>query len=108
LIKSYDVLINNKYNIPYEFICVDDTNKAQYEIVKLLNIRNNLFVVGDPLQNIYEWRGSNNSYLINFYKDWSNSKVIPLNINYRSTNNIVIYSNSLMKNTKETTHRICI
>ncbi|MDD4108858.1 MAG: ATP-dependent helicase [Prolixibacteraceae bacterium] len=108
LLKSYDILLNYKYNIPYEFICVDefqDTNKAQYEIAKLLNIHNNLFVVGDGLQNIYEWRGSNNNYLINFYKDWSNSKVIPLNINYRSTNNIVIYSNNLMKNTLETTHK---
>lgn len=108
LLKSYEILSNNKYITPYEFILVDefqDTNKAQYEIIKLLNKNNNLFVVGDPLQNIYEWRGSNNKYLIDFYKDWCKSKVIPLNINYRSTNNIVVFSNNLMKNTIETNHK---
>lgn len=108
LLNSHNILLKNKYNNPYEYILVDefqDTNKAQYEMIKLLGTHNNVFVVGDPLQNIFEWRGSNNNYLINFYKDWVNPKIINLNINYRSTKDIVIYSNQLVKNTIETTHK---
>jgi len=111
LINSYDVLKEGKYNVPYEFILGDefqDTNKVQYEMLKLLNIHDNLFVVGDALQNIFEWRGSNNNYIVNFYRDWSNATIINLNTNYRSSDNIVKFSNSLVKNTIETTHKYYI
>lgn len=114
LINTYKLLkLNskelNKYQDRYKFILVDefqDTNKAMYEIIRLLGKKyNNVFVVGDALQNIYEWNSANNNYIINFHKDWLDTTVIPLNINYRSTQNIVELSNKLVKNTKETTHK---
>jgi len=114
LLHTYKLLESNnierdKYQDRYKYILVDefqDTNLAQYEIVRLLGKKyNNVFVVGDPLQNIYEWNLSNNDYLIDFYKDWIDTKVIPLNINYRSYQDIVEMSNKLVSNTKETTHK---
>lgn len=114
LINTYKLLISNdsereKYQNRYKFILIDefqDTNLAQYEIVRLLGKKyNNVFVVGDALQNIYEWNLSNNDYIIDFYKDWIDTTVVPLNINYRSSQNIVEISNKLVRNTKETTHK---
>ncbi|MCE5220105.1 MAG: ATP-dependent helicase [Clostridium sp.] len=114
LINTYKLLTSNdsereKYQDRYKFILVDemqDTNLAQYEILRLLGKKhNNVFVVGDPLQCIYEWNLANNSYIIDFYNDWIDTKVIPLNINYRSTQDIVEISNKLVENTKETTHK---
>ena len=85
---------------------MQDTNKAQYEIIRLLGkTNNNVFVVGDPLQCIYEWRGCDNNYIIEFYNDWFDTKVVNLNINYRSTDNIVKMANNLVQGTKETTHK---
>jgi DNA helicase-2/ATP-dependent DNA helicase PcrA len=113
LFNTYKLLSGNgaereKYQDRYQYILVDefqDTNKAMYEILRLLGKKhNNVFVVGDPLQNIYEFNLSNNDYLINFYKDWLDTKVISLNTNYRSSTDIVAYSNNLMQGTKETTH----
>ena len=54
---------------------------------------------------IYEWNLANNNYLIDFHKDWIDTTIIPLNINYRSSQDIVELSNKLVKNTKETTHK---
>ena len=114
LLHTYKLLVNNdltreKYQDRYRFIAVDekqDVNVAQYEILRLLGKKhNNVFVVGDPLQNIYEFRGANNNYLIDFHKDWIDTTIIPLNINYRSSQDIVELSNKLVKNTKETTHK---
>jgi DNA helicase-2/ATP-dependent DNA helicase PcrA len=114
LINTYKLLTNNdsereKYQDRYKYILVDemqDTNLAQYEILRLLGKKhNNLFVVGDPLQCIYEWNLAHNDYIIDFYKDWIDTNVIPLNINYRSTQDIVDISNKLVRNTKETTHK---
>ena len=113
LINTYKLLTNNdsereKYQDRYKYILVDemqDTNLAQYEILRLLGKKyNNLFVVGDPLQCIYEWNLAHNDYIIDFHKDWIDTNVIPLNINYRSTQDIVDISNKLVKNTKETIH----
>ena len=53
---------------------------------------------------IYEWNLAHNDYIIDFHKDWIDTNVIPLNINYRSTQDIVDISNKLVKNTKETIH----
>ena len=114
LLYTYKLLVNNdltreKYQDRYRFISADemqDTNVAQYEILRLLGKKhNNVFIVGDALQNIYEFRFANNNYLIDFYKDWIDTTIIPLNINYRSSQDIVELSNKLVKNTKETTHK---
>lgn len=117
LLMSYDLLntsdkVRNHYQNIYKFILVDemqDTNTAQYEIIRLLGkTNNNVFVVGDPLQNIYEWRSANNNYLLNFYKDWYDVKVVNLNTNYRSSDDIVKISNKLVTDMKETTHKFYI
>ena len=114
LINVYKLLLNNdsireKYQDRYRFISSDefqDVNVAQYEFIRLLGKKyNNVFVVGDALQNIYEFRLANNNYLIDFHKDWIDTTIIPLNINYRSSQDIVELSNKLVKNTKETTHK---
>lgn len=117
ILKTYILLSENDdirryYQSKFKYILVDemqDTNKGQYEILKLLgSTNNNMFVVGDPLQCIYEWRLAHNDYLINFNKDWIDTKVINLNINFRSTSNIVNASNTLVKNMKETTHEFYV
>lgn len=114
LINTYKLLVSNdkereKYQNRYKFILIDefqDTNLAQYEIVRLLGKKyNNVFVVGDALQNIYQWNLANNDYIIDFHKDWIDTTVVPLNINYRSSQDIVEISNKLVRNTKETTHK---
>ena len=114
LINTYKLLSSNdsereRYQNRYRFISNDefqDTNLAQYEILRLLGKKhNNVFVVGDPLQNIFEWNLANNNYLIDFHKDWIDTTIIPLNTNYRSSQDIVELSNKLVKGTKETTHK---
>lgn len=87
-----------KKNIHY--LLVDeyqDVNYAQYVLVKKIIGDNNLFVVGDPKQSIYGFRSSDPSYLENFSKMFDNTKVMYLDRNYRSTQNIVNGSNSLIK-----------
>jgi len=96
--------IANKYKRKYEYILVDefqDVNNLQVELIKLLLTENTqLFCVGDDWQSIYGFRGSNVSYIIEFEKHFANAKVIKLNLNYRSTQNIVGASNEVIKNNK--------
>ena len=76
-----------------------DTNKVQYTFTKLLSKKyENLFVVGDPDQSIYMFRGANYKNILNFEKDYPSAKVIPLLTNYRSTENILNAANSVIKN----------
>ncbi len=96
--------IANKYKKKYEYILVDefqDVNNLQVELIKLLlTERTQLFCVGDDWQSIYGFRGSNVSYIIEFEKHFINAKTIKLNLNYRSTQNIVGASNEVIKNNK--------
>jgi len=96
--------IANKYKNKYQYILVDefqDVNNLQVELIKLLlTDQTQLFCVGDDWQSIYGFRGSNVSYIIDFEKHFSNSKVIKLNLNYRSTQNIVGASNEVIKYNK--------
>jgi DNA helicase-2/ATP-dependent DNA helicase PcrA len=117
LFETYKMLYSNKqirknYQNQFQFILNDefqDVCRSQYEIVRLLGVtNNNVFCVGDSLQNIYEFRGADNNYILNFHKDWLDSTVINLNTNYRSSDNIVRYSNKLVKNMKETSHEFYI
>jgi DNA helicase-2/ATP-dependent DNA helicase PcrA len=105
LIMCYEMLKSNpevlgRYRDLYQYVLVDeyqDTNLAQAEILKLLaKEHRNLFVVGDDYQSIYGFRASKVELIINFEKDWPGSTVIPLDINYRSTANIVEWSNRLI------------
>jgi ATP-dependent DNA helicase UvrD/PcrA len=89
-----------RYQNQWQFLLVDeyqDTNATQYEIIRLLAEKsNNLFVVGDPDQSIYSWRGANISNILNFEKDYPHAKVVKLERNYRSTSTILSASNDLI------------
>ena len=82
-----------KYQNRWEFILVDeyqDTNKAQYELTKLLTGgKRNIFIVGDAAQAIYGWRGADFRNILNFSKDFPESCVFNLEQNYRSTKKIL-------------------
>ncbi len=81
-----------KYQEAWQYILVDeyqDTNQAQYMFLHLLAKHRNLFVVGDDAQSIYGFRGSNIANILNFEKDFSDSLVVKLEQNYRSTKNIL-------------------
>ncbi len=96
--------IANKYRSKYQYILVDefqDVNNLQVELIKLLlTNQTQLFCVGDDWQSIYGFRGSNVSYIVDFESHFPNSKVVKLNLNYRSTQNIVGASNEVIKNNK--------
>ena len=78
-----------------------DSSDSQFELVEMLSrIHQNLFVVGDPDQTIYEWRGAKPEYLVDFDKMFPNCETIIMNQNYRSTPNILKVGNHIIKNNK--------
>lgn len=93
--------ILQKYRSQFEYVLVDefqDTNKAQYELLKVLLPKNALIcVVGDDAQSIYGWRGANVSNMQDFIKDFSKVKVFKLEQNYRSTKSILKAADSIIK-----------
>jgi len=102
-----------KYYEKFRHILIDefqDTNLAQYQLVKLLftngqehyeRENRSLCVVGDIDQSIYSWRGADYRILLNFQKDFKNAEMIKLEQNYRSTDNILRCANSIIENNKE-------
>ena len=82
-----------KYNHRYRYILVDeyqDTNRPQYELVRLLTrLQQNLCVVGDEDQSIYSWRGADIRNIVEFEKDYPEARIIRLEQNYRSTQSIL-------------------
>ncbi len=98
--KNPDVLAY--YQGKFQYIHVDeyqDTNHAQYQLVKLLASRfKNICVVGDADQSIYGWRGADMQNILDFEKDYPDAKVVLLEENYRSTKTILQAANNVIKN----------
>lgn len=98
------------YQKKFKYIMIDeyqDTNKCQYEFVRLLAKENrNLCVVGDDDQCIYEWRGADIRNILDFEKDYPDAKVIKLEENYRSMENILNAANTVISNNSERKNKI--
>ena len=92
------------YQQRYQYIHVDeyqDTNHAQYQLVKLLASRfKNICVVGDADQSIYGWRGADMQNILDFEKDYPEAKVVLLEENYRSTKTILRAANEVIRNNR--------
>lgn len=109
LFKMYELLktfpeVLHKYQHKFKYIMIDeyqDTNPAQYEIIKLLGAANeNVCVVGDDAQSIYSFRGATIQNILQFQKDYDDVEVIKLEQNYRSTQSILAVANEIIKNNK--------
>ena len=93
-----------RYNERYPYILVDeyqDTNRAQYELVRLLTqTQQNLCVVGDEDQSIYSWRGADIRNIVEFEKDYPQARIIRLEQNYRSTQSILDAASAVVANNR--------
>jgi DNA helicase-2/ATP-dependent DNA helicase PcrA len=100
LTKFPDVLA--KYQHRFHYILIDeyqDTNTAQYAIIKMLGARReNICVVGDDAQSIYSFRGATVQNILQFQDDYDDVKVVKLEQNYRSTTNILNVANNVISN----------
>lgn len=90
------------YNSLWEYLMIDeyqDTNKSQYILSSILSgEKKNICVVGDDDQSIYSWRGADIRNILDFEKDYPNTKIIKLEENYRSTSNIILAASSVIQN----------
>ncbi len=103
--------VREKYANRFLHILVDefqDTNKAQYDLINMLyptdgskDKSGSLCAVGDVDQSIYSWRGADFKIILNFQKDYKNTKLIKLEQNYRSTANILDAANAVIINNNE-------
>lgn len=109
LLKFYELLKNfpdslSKYQRKFKYILIDeyqDTNPAQYEVVKLLGaMHENVCVVGDDAQSIYSFRGATIQNILQFQKDYDEVKLVKLEQNYRSTKSILHVANEVISNNK--------
>ncbi|HLY68325.1 MAG TPA: UvrD-helicase domain-containing protein, partial [Puia sp.] len=109
LLKFYELLKTfpeslSKYQRKFKYILIDeyqDTNPAQYEIIKLLGaMYENVCVVGDDAQSIYSFRGATIQNILQFQKDYDDVKVVKLEQNYRSTQNILHVANEVIRHNK--------
>lgn len=96
--------IREHYQKIWRYIHIDeyqDTNHVQYMVAKLLSeAHQNIAVVGDVDQNIYSWRGANIKNMLHFEKDYPNAKLVLLEENYRSTQNILTVANRIIEKNK--------
>jgi DNA helicase-2/ATP-dependent DNA helicase PcrA len=107
LLKMHELLKNfpevlHKYQHKFKYILIDeyqDTNPVQYQITKLLAaVNENICVVGDDAQSIYSFRGATIENILQFKKDYDDVKVVKLEQNYRSSQNIIHVANEVIKN----------
>ena len=108
LFKDFPEVLN-KYQHRFHYVMVDefqDTNLSQYLITKkLAAVNQNIAVVGDDAQSIYAFRGADIQNILNFEKDYPELRVIKLEQNYRSTQNIVNAANSVINHNKAQLHK---
>ena len=101
LLKS-SAPVREYYNRRFQYLLVDeyqDTNRPQYELMLMLaGTRHNLCAVGDEDQSIYSWRGADIRNILEFEKDFPEAKIIRLEQNYRSTQNILQAASSVVAN----------
>lgn len=101
LFQKYPYVLE-KYQDRFRYILIDeyqDTNEAQYILTKMLSAKyRNICVVGDENQSIYAFRGANYRNILNFEKDYKETKTIKLEQNYRSTQNILNAANQVIRN----------
>ena len=94
--------VREYYNQRYEYVLVDeyqDTNRPQYELMRLLaGTHHNICAVGDEDQSIYSWRGADIRNILEFEKDFPGSKIVRLEQNYRSTQNILAAASAVVSN----------
>lgn len=109
LLKMHELLKNfpdalHKYQHKFKYILIDeyqDTNAVQYQITKLLAAAHeNICVVGDDAQSIYSFRGATIENILQFQKDYDDVKVVKLEQNYRSSQQIIQVANEVIKNNK--------
>ena len=94
--------VREYYNRRFQYILVDeyqDTNRPQYELMRLLaGTRHNICAVGDEDQSIYSWRGADIRNILEFEKDFPEAKIVRLEQNYRSTQNILQAASAVVAN----------
>ena len=114
---DHNTEIRTHYYERFQHILVDeyqDTNLAQYNLVNMLYTNKltevpperSLCVVGDVDQSIYSWRGADYTIILNFQKDFKNTKLIKLEQNYRSTVNILNVANAIIENNTERVDKV--
>ena len=103
LLKTYPESLS-KYQRKFKYIMIDeyqDTNTAQYQIIKLLGaMHENVAVVGDDAQSIYSFRGATIENILQFQKDYDEVKIVMLEQNYRSSQSILHVANNVIANNK--------
>jgi DNA helicase-2/ATP-dependent DNA helicase PcrA len=101
----HDNATREAWNRRLSYVMVDeyqDTNRSQYELMRLLTeVHNNICVVGDEDQSIYSWRGADIRNILDFERDFGKAKTIRLEQNYRSTKNILGAAGAVVENNKE-------
>src|SRR3989338_703222 len=104
LLLQNDMSAKQEYQKRWEYVHIDeyqDTNEAQYELSKILaGVHRNILVVGDVDQAIYSWRGADFRNILNFQKDYPETKIITLEENYRSTDIILEAANAVIVRNK--------
>lgn len=94
--------VREKWQRRFEYVLVDefqDIDRIQYKLIRYLSAPStSIYVVGDPDQTIYTWRGADVDIIMNFRKDFPDAKTIILNENYRSTKSILTAANSVIVN----------